>query len=320
VAKTSLFAKTDRSNFKRKLDAGLEFALKILVLGGSGMIGHRMWATLSQKHDVFATLRRENLGSLEQIPGISKQKCFFNVDAYSLKSVSEAIAKFRPEVVLNCIGIVKQLKDSNNALKSISMNALFPHQLAQICVDHSARMIQFSSDCVFDGSRGQYQEKDFQDAIDIYGRTKALGEISDLKNVLTIRTSSIGREVYPHGGLFEWFLNQQGKTAKGYCRAIYSGFPTHRLAHILSEFVIPHPELNGILHIASQPIDKYSLLMMIKEHFHLQVEIEQDTTVAIERSLDCSRFSSQTGFVPPSWKDMLKDLEVDFEIYKKIRG
>jgi dTDP-4-dehydrorhamnose reductase len=284
------------------------------------MIGHRMWATLSKKHETYGTLRRESLGRLELIPGLSKEKCFFGVDAYAINSISQVIQTVKPNVVLNCIGIVKQLKDSNDHLKSIALNALFPHQLAKICAENDVRMIQFSSDCVFDGVQGQYTESDFPNAQDLYGRSKALGEIDYLKNVVTMRTSSIGREVFPHGGLLEWFLGNQGKKITGYQKAIYSGFPTHRLAEIISEYLLPRPEISGVLHISSQPIDKLSLLQMIKKHFNLNIEIAEDQKVSIERSLDCSKFSDLTGFVAPAWQDMMVDLELDFETYSQIRN
>jgi dTDP-4-dehydrorhamnose reductase len=293
--------------------------MKILILGGSGMIGHRMWATLAKTHQVYATLRRGNLGALEKIPGISADHCFFGVDAYDSASLIPVLEKVQPQIVLNCIGIVKQLKDSNDAIKSISLNALFPQQLTKICAQYGARMIQFSSDCVFDGNKGHYVEGSIPDATDIYGRTKTLGEIGDQSHVVTLRTSSIGREVFPHGGLLEWFLSNQDKKVTGYKKAIYSGFPTHRLAMILSEYLFPHPELSGILHIASLPIDKLTLLQMIKSHFNLNIEIGEDSKVEIDRSLDCTHFSKASQFQPPAWSEMMKDLEVDFEIYSQLR-
>jgi dTDP-4-dehydrorhamnose reductase len=294
--------------------------LKILVLGASGMIGHRMWATLSQNHEVFGTLRRTELGPLAQIPGIPKDLALFGVDAYAMPTVEKALDIVRPQVVLNCIGIVKQLKDSQNYLKSLTLNTLFPHQLAMTCAARDVRMIQFSSDCVFDGLKGQYIENDFPNATDLYGRSKALGEVGHLKNVLTMRTSSIGREVFPHGGLLEWFLSNQGKAITGYSKAIYSGFPTHRLAKIISDHLLPKPELHGILHIASLPVDKLTLLLMIKEHFNLKIDIGENNTVLVERSLNCDLFQKAAHYKPLAWKDMLTDLEVDFETYSRLRS
>ena len=181
-------------------------------------------------------------------------------------------------------------------------------------------MIQFSSDCIFDGVKGNYIESDFSNATDLYGKSKALGEVDYLANVVTMRTSSIGREVFPHGGLVEWFLGNRGKTITGYKKAIYSGFPTKRLAEVISGFILPNPDLSGILHVAAPAIDKWTLLQMIKEHFNLKIEIAANEEFNIERSLNSSKFSALTGFSSPSWEEMMKDLEVDFDIYESIRN
>lgn len=283
------------------------------------MIGHRMWATLAAQHEAIGVLRRDELGPLALIPGIDPKNALLGVEIQNISKLSKVMADTKPDVVLNCVGIVKQLKDSSNHTKSIALNALFPHELAKVCADHNARMIQFSSDCVFDGLKGNYKEADFADARDLYGCSKALGEVDYLKNVLTMRTSSIGREVFPHGGLVEWFLSNRGKCITGYKQAIYSGFPTQRLGNIISNYIIPNPDLAGVVHVAGSPIDKYSLLTMIKDHFQLNIEILANDQVKVKRSLNFDNFSKLTGFQAPAWKEMMKDLEVDFDIYETIR-
>lgn len=293
--------------------------MRILILGASGMIGHRMWATLGERHEAIGVLRRTELGPLASIPGIDPKNALLGIEIQDISKLSKVIEDVKPDLVLNCVGIVKQLKDSNDHLKSISLNALFPHQLSKVCAENNARMIQFSSDCVFDGLKGNYVESDSANAQDLYGRTKALGEVDYLANVLTMRTSSIGREIFPHGGLVEWFLGNKGKSITGYKRAIYSGFPTKRLANIIADYIIPTPALSGILHVAGNSIDKYSLLTMIKNHFQLDIEILVNDQVSVVRSLNYERFSELTGFKAPSWKEMMKDLEVDFDIYENIR-
>ena len=241
------------------------------------------------------------------------------VEIQDINKLSKVFTDVKPDVVLNCVGIVKQLKDSNNHLKSIALNALFPHQLAKVCADHNARMIQFSSDCVFSGVKGNYVESDFPDAQDLYGRSKAMGEVDYLKNVITMRTSSIGREVFPHGGLVEWFLSNRGKNVTGYKQAIYTGFPTQRLGYIISEYILTNPELSGVLHVSGTPIDKFTLLSMIKDHFQLDIELTASEQVNVVRSLNYENFSKLSGFTPPTWKQMIKDMEVDFDIYESIR-
>ena len=293
--------------------------MRILILGASGMIGHRMWATLSHNHETVGVVRRVELGNLSLIPGIASSRSIMEVDAYDLSKIAKVISDVRPDVVLNCVGIVKQLKDSTDHLKSISLNALFPHQLAKICADNNARMIQYSSDCVFDGVKGNYIEEDLTNATDLYGRTKALGEIDYLQNVVTMRTSSIGREVFPHGGLVEWFLGNNGKSIIGYKKAIYSGFPTKRLAEVISQYILPNPHVSGIVHVSATPIDKLTLLEMIKEHFNLKIEIKANEEFIMDRSLNSAKFTKLTGFQSPSWTEMMKDLEIDYDIYETLR-
>lgn len=283
------------------------------------MIGHRMWATLSHNYEAIGVVRRTELGELSLIPGINSKNSLLGIEALDLSRLLKVIQDTRPDVVLNCIGIVKQLKDSSDHIKSLTLNSLFPHQLAKICVENNARMIQFSSDCVFDGVQGSYSEHDLSNALDLYGKSKALGEVDYLKNVLTMRTSSIGREVFLHGGLVEWFLSNKGKSATGFKKAIYSGFPTKRLANIISDFILPRPELSGVLHVAGVPIDKYTLLQMIKNHFNLKIDIAANEEFVLDRSLNYAKFTNLTGFHPPSWNEMMNDLEVDFDIYENIR-
>lgn len=278
-----------------------------------------MWATLGERHEVIGVLRRSELGSLALIPGIDSKNAILGIEIQNISTLTKLIQDTKPDIVLNCVGIVKQLKDSTDHLKSISLNALFPHQLGKICADYNSRMIQFSSDCVFDGVKGNYKEQDITNAQDLYGRTKALGEVDYLKNVITLRTSSIGREVFPHGGLVEWFIGNKGKSITGYKKAIYSGFPSKRLGNIIADYIIPTPNLSGIIHLASNPIDKFSLLNMIKDHFNLDIEILENDQVSVERSLNFERFSELTGFKSPSWLELMKDLEVDYEIYESIR-
>lgn len=294
--------------------------MRILILGASGMIGHRMWATLSHNYEAIGVIRRTELGELSLIPGISSKNSILGIEALDLSRLLKVVQDTKPDVVLNCIGIVKQLKDSSDHIKSLTINSLFPHQLAKICADNNARMIQFSSDCVFDGLKGNYIENDISNALDLYGKSKALGEVDYLKNVLTMRTSSIGREVFPHGGLVEWILSNKGKSTTGYKKAIYSGFPTKRLANIISEYILPRPELSGVQHIAGLPIDKFSLLKIINNHFNLKIEIAANEDFVLDRSLNFKLFSRETGFHPPTWDEMMKDLEIDFDIYEKIRN
>ena len=293
--------------------------MKILVLGGTGMIGHRMWATLNLLgHDVYATCRKSNIDNFLKIPGITLEKSILNIDVLDYVKLEQTLDKIKPEIVLNCVGIVKQLKESKNAISTIELNSLFPHKLAEICKRKNTRMIQFSTDCVFLGNKGQYSETDSPDADDLYGKSKVLGEVIDQEHVLTIRTSSIGREINPHGGLIEWFLSQEGKSIKGFSNAMYSGLTTPSLAKYISDFILKNKNLSGIYHLASEPINKYELLLMAKNELDITIEINEDKSFVMKRDLNSTKFREETQAPLPMWKDLIQDLKIDQEIYNNL--
>lgn len=275
---------------------------RLLILGGGGMLGHRVWLAARTRADAWITLR----GPLDEQPGrhlFDPGRSIEHVDALDPDRLCHAFAVARPQVVINCIGVVKQLGAAHDPLVAIPINALFPHRLAGLCAATAARLIQVSTDCVFSGSRGRYTESDSPDPVDLYGRTKLLGEVVEAPHV-TFRTSMVGRELGRATGLFEWFLAQRGPVT-GYRRAIFSGLTTSALASALLDFAIDHPDLRGLYHLAVEPIDKYSLLVKVRDTLGLSVEIIPDEAVGIDRSLDATRLCHATGWTPPSWDDML---------------
>lgn len=293
--------------------------MKILVLGGTGMIGHRMWASLNLLgHNVYATCRAKNIDQFLSIPGINLEKCFLEVDVLDYLKLESIIQKVKPEIILNCVGVVKQLKESQNAITSIELNSLHPHKLAKISSKNSSRMIQFSTDCVFSGTKGQYKENDLQDADDLYGRSKILGEINDQQHILTMRTSTVGREINPHGGLIEWFLSQSGKTIKGFSQAIYSGMPTHSLAKYIHNYILPNEEIFGVYHIATEPINKFDLLNLVKEALNIDIKILKEDGFVMKRDLNPSKFLQKTNAPLLKWSDLVDDLKIDQAIYDNI--
>lgn len=295
--------------------------MRILVLGGTGMIGHRMWATLNLLgHDVYATCRAKEITQFLKIPGISSEKCFLNTDVLDYEKLSSIITEVNPEIVLNCVGIVKQLEASKNHILSIELNSLFPHKLAEICKKNRTRMIQFSTDCVFSGQKGNYSEDDSLDVEDLYGRSKILGEVTNQDHILTIRTSTIGREINPHGGLVEWFLSQNGGTIKGFSNALYSGLPTHSLAKHIDKYILQNDNLSGLYHVASESIDKYQLLTLVKETLDLDINIIKEENFIMKRDLNSDKFHEQTGAVAPKWKDIIDDLLIDQAIYSSSQN
>ena len=289
--------------------------MKVLILGGSGMLGHKLWQTLAPRFDTTATFRRVPPAASEIFDQSRVVEC---VAADQFDTVTNALAQVRPEVVVNCVGIVKQDAGAKDPVTSITVNSLFPHRLAQACAAANARLIHISTDCVFSGRRGNYSEENVTDAEDLYGRTKALGEI-DYGNNLTIRTSMIGRELQGSHGLIEWFLSQQGKTVRGFKRAVFSGFTTNALAKIIGEIIDDHPQLNGTWHVAAEPINKFNLLSQVREAYGLKIEIDADESFVCDRSLNGEKFRRETGITAPSWPEMIAEMQADATPYDELR-
>lgn len=235
------------------------------------------------------------------------------VDVMDWASVERAIAQVAPEVVVNCAGVVKQIAAAHDAVTSITVNALFPWQLASLCTARGARLIHVGTDCVFSGKKGRYIETDFPDAYDLYGRTKFLGEVASPH--LTLRTSIIGHELRRHTSLIDWFFAQRGQRIKGFTKAIYSGFPTVVFAEIVAEVIARHPQLEGLYHVASAPIDKCTLLNKLRAAFDLPIEIVPDDTLACDRSLNGARFQSATGYAAPTWDVLIERMVQDEHTY-----
>jgi dTDP-4-dehydrorhamnose reductase len=291
--------------------------MRILILGGAGMLGHRLWMNLNQVHETWVTVHGE-ASELPDIPEFPPRYILPHVDALRFDQVIRAVSSVRPDWVINCIGLIKQRAQVLDPLASISLNALFPHQLSLVCQMVQARMIHLSTDCVFSGKKGQYVEQDASDAEDLYGRTKFLGEVA-YPHAVTVRTSMIGRELRTRYGLVEWFLAQKS-AIKGYRKAIFCGFTTDELSHILLHYVLPRPELSGIYHVSSEPISKYDLLMLVKKSFGLSIDILPEEEPIVDRSLDSTRFRRATGYQPPTWRKMIDKLKENSRIYEKLRG
>ena len=287
--------------------------MKILVLGAYGMLGHKLFTRLGRDFDVYGTCRElkanESWSSMFPAP-----RMFPWVKAEEPGTVLTPIRKVKPDVVINCIGIVKQLEASNDPIQAMIVNGLFPHQLARTCEKEQARLIHFSTDCVFSGKKGKYKPTDLTDAEDLYGRTKAFGEVNR-RGCVTIRSSIIGRELGTRTGLVEWFLSQKGKDVQGYRNAIYSGFTTIETSNAVRMIIEKHSELSGTVQIASKPISKYDLLNLIKEKMRLDIKIEPEFEHRIDRSLDGSAFNKLTGYAPPTWESMIEELAKDSAMY-----
>lgn len=280
--------------------------MKILVVGGNGMLGHALLRSWSSAHDVRVTLRRPKR-DYERFGMFSEENSFFDVDVRNMESVGNIIRHLRPDIVVNAVGIIKQRAESKQAVVAIYTNALFPHLLAECCELHGARVIHLSTDCVFSGARGMYHESDFADGDTLYGRSKLLGEIAYPRG-LTLRTSIIGLELDNRSSLIEWYLAQSNPVS-GYTKAIYSGVTTSEIARVIEEIALNHTDLAGLYHVASEPISKYELLTKLSALLGgVAVEVKPDNKFECDRSLDGSRFKDATGYVTPTWEEMLREL------------
>jgi dTDP-4-dehydrorhamnose reductase len=280
------------------------------------MLGHQLCVTLADRVDLWGTFRHDPV-KRDGTDILPKERVIRQFDALDLARTREILDTVKPDVVINAIGIVKQRDEAKQAVPSIQVNALFPHQLADMCVDRSVRVIQISTDCVFSGSRGNYSEDDIPDPIDLYGRTKLLGELNR-PGCLTIRTSIIGWQLNTFTSLLSWFALQRGKSIKGYRRAIYSGLSTYVLSSLLGDIITNHSDLQGLYQIASTPITKYDLLMQLRDALGWSdISIESDDNYACDRSLNGQRFIDATGWCAPAWDEMIIGLTKEWPTYKK---
>jgi dTDP-4-dehydrorhamnose reductase len=292
--------------------------MRILVLGATGMLGHKLWQCYRGRFETWAAARA-GYGECSQYGLFDPDRFLGGIDAFDFDALVKVFGAVRPDVVVNCIGIIKQLPSAKDPIVSLTINSLFPHRLANLCQATGTRLIHISTDCVFSGRHGMRTEKDISDAEDLYGRTKFLGEV-DGPSCLTLRTSIIGRELRTSNGLVEWFLGNRDGAVKGYTRSLYSGFTTLALASIIVKVVEHHPELAGVYQVSSSPISKYELLCLLREAFGLDIEIEPSPEVQIDRTLDSSRFRAVTGFTPPTWPEMIREMALDPTPYERWRG
>ena len=280
--------------------------MRILVIGSSGMLGSAVLRVLCELRawQVFGTIRNEN--SRQFFSETIRANLIANIDVEHQDTLVKLFSQIRPDVVVNCAGVIKHRSDSEDPLVAIPLNALLPHRLANLCQLIGSRLVHVSTDCVFSGNKGSYTETDFPDACDVYGKSKALGEVI-YPNTVTLRTSIIGHELQGNQSLLNWFLSQAG-TCRGFRRAIFSGLPTVVFSRIIRDVVIPNTNLTGLYHVASKPISKFDLLNLISNAYEKSISIDADDTLVIDRSLDATRFKLATGYCAPEWFDLVQSM------------
>jgi dTDP-4-dehydrorhamnose reductase len=278
----------------------------VMVLGASGMLGHRLVKWLAPRAPVVAVSRS---GTPDAARSGARDA---RVESLAPETLTRLVDEYRPQTVINAVGVVKQRPEALDAVVTISVNSLLPHQLAAACGDGGARLIHFSTDCVFSGSRGAYDESDLPDARDLYGRSKILGEVSG-PGCLTLRTSMIGPELNRRLGLLEWARSQAGRQVQGYRQAVFSGLPTICLAQVVAMLLADYPDMEGLFHVAAEPISKYDLLHLINDRYRLALDIVPTDAPACDRSLDGTSFRERTGFVAEPWPVLVDMMARDEE-------
>ena len=291
--------------------------LTILVIGASGMLGHMLARMLSPHHLVIGTTssKYDSKSPLARI--LSRENWIDQVDVRNLSAVEQAISANKPDVIINCVGLIKQKMGLENSVDAIAINSLFPHQLAAICHKSNIRLIHFSTDCVFQGTPGIKRISDIPNATDLYGLSKLLGEVNTWP-CITLRTSIVGRQLLGSESLFEWAISQRDEVVNGYTNVIYAGLTTNRLSQIIRELIEFFPQLSGIYQVASLPISKFELISKLSNELNLNLRIEPETKFHCDRTLDGTEFTKLTNIHIPSWDEMLAEFAADQDFYNFI--
>jgi dTDP-4-dehydrorhamnose reductase len=270
---------------------------------------------LSESNDVFGITRENPKISSPLANFLSQEKWIGGVDASIPHSIKKIIETDQFDVAINCIGLIKQRDSIVSDSEMMVINGEFPHRLAQFANSHGTRVIHISTDCVFSGTKGSYFESDTPDPVDVYGKSKLLGELNDSDN-LTLRTSHIGRELTVKKSFIEWLVSQRGGHVNGYSHAIYSGLTTQALARTISKLLLGNLHLTGLFHVSSQPISKLEIINKLNELLDLQLTVTPDASVQINRSLNSEKFQNATSISPQTWDEMLSDLCQDQKTYE----
>jgi len=290
--------------------------MRVLILGGTGMLGHKLWQRLGARFADCQTTVRGKRADYERFGLFDDPRVIEKVDVTDPRRLAASLDAAAANVVVNCIAVTKRREAPARPTASILLNAWLPHRLAEWTAAHDARLITLSTDCVFDGARGGYTEDDEPNARDVYGRTKALGEVA-YGNALTLRTSFVGRELEHGTELLEWFLAQDGKTVRGFRGALYTGISSLYCADLIGDIIERFPRLHGLYQVTSEVITKHDLLCLARAAFKLNITLEPDDSIIIRRNLEGGRFLQATGLATPAWSIMMNDLAADSTPYGK---
>ncbi|MEG2569778.1 MAG: SDR family oxidoreductase, partial [Acinetobacter sp.] len=284
--------------------------MNVLILGATGMLGYSLFSNLADYPELTVMGTVRSFEGKEKFFSGRQEQLFQNIDVTDIASIEQAIVQARPEVVINCIGLIKQHDIAKKYVAAIEINALLPHQITALCDQYGARLIHFSTDCVFDGKQGLYQESDLPTATDLYGKSKCLGEINYGRH-LTLRTSIIGHELNSAVSLVDWFLNQTSAVS-GFSKAIFSGLPTCYIAKLLAEKILNNANICGLYHLSVEPIDKHHLISLVAEIYGKDIVINESSELVIDRSLDSKRLRQAIDYTPLSWYELIEFMHNDY--------
>lgn len=284
------------------------------------MLGSSLFRILPEMgHEVYGSLRQSKQTDFLKKTFPNSQNLIYNIDVLNSDQLNSLITQIQPDLIINCIGIIKQLDISNDPIYVLPINSILPYRLTELATRVGARLIHISTDCVFDGKKGNYLEIDKPNAEDLYGKSKEIGEIKNKSNVITLRISLIGHELQSNHSLVDWFLSQKNQVS-GYKNAIFSGLTSLEMAKVIHHYIIPNENLYGLYHVSVNPISKYNLLKLIQEIYAVSTTIIPETNVAIDRSLNSDKFQKDTGYQPPDWKQLIQEMKTYYDKYKGINN
>lgn len=292
--------------------------MKLAVLGATGMLGHKLFQILRSKFTettaiVLEDVKRPPFNRVEILQG---NDVITGIDVSDFDRLGAVLSDIKPDYIINCVGIIRQRDTSKSYIPSIELNALLPHKLANFAAKWSGRVIHFSTDCVFDGFRGNYTEDDLSNAVDLYGKSKFLGEVQ-CGNALTLRTSIIGRELTNHQSLLDWFLSREGDVINGFKNVIYSGVTTNQMAEVVAMIIQQYPALSGLYQVVADPISKYDLLCLARDAFDVDIQIKAEAETVSDRSMKGDKLRKETGYLSPPWPELIANLANDPTPYTK---
>ncbi len=266
--------------------------MRILVLGADGMLGHVVKRYFENNgYEVFATSRKKD------------SEYYFDL-ADNIKNIDEIVDKLKPQVVINCIGLLNKVAEEHQAL-AVLVNSYLPHYMDELSEKKDFKFIHVSTDCVFDGKKGKYTVDSFKDAYSFYGQSKALGELKNNRSV-TLRTSIVGPDENPQGiGLFQWFMNQE-KEANGYSKVIWTGVTTIQFAKCMEEAI--KKDLRGLYHtVNGEEIAKADLLRLFAKYFKTSTKVVDNDSYISNKSLILNE--GDYKFNIPSYEEMIKEMK-----------